>query len=360
MIKKRKQSTKPANLSKLEEKFLKACYPNKDKWSNQRYKDHCRTVLAKVSNTIQTECMAKGFVDRKDGFCLEVARVALVTVLNNLDRGGVSGMGYISSQADTVAAELKVLITASASTLSPQQREAHSAWLLALHRTFSEDYSIKSFHGLAGRVLPVDSAQRQADITLKDGLCAHLKQQAEVHIARMKREKEEKEEKQRQGITAPRALSSWSISDPIIKKARQKEEDIRRFYEPCRYIDKPGDWAIVAEAIKYHPGPLPRHRVDYRDFPGVSYESRGKVALEIIVTYLLNSDPNFFSNEHKQAEGHDSYSRERAHRSSIESPSLDGSDSGLTCVESTPTSLNLKQARTRSLESLTRSLTLNF
>ena len=158
VVKKRTPSKKPIDLPKLEEKVLKYCYPNKDKWGNMKHKYHCTDVFQKVEKIIQKECFDKGFVERKDPFALEVARVIMVTIGSHLDSGAVSGMGRAGYQASCVASKISSIIDAVLPNLTTEMATEHSKWIKAVDMLFRIDYCVPDFHPLYGKVLQNEAA----------------------------------------------------------------------------------------------------------------------------------------------------------------------------------------------------------
>lgn len=70
VLKKRKMSTKPADLHALRARIRTKCDPDKRKWSDQRYKDHCGNVMSMCEKMIDVEIFRKGY--STDEFALEV------------------------------------------------------------------------------------------------------------------------------------------------------------------------------------------------------------------------------------------------------------------------------------------------
>ena len=118
VLKKRKPSTKPADLDALKARVHNKAHADDSKWSNNQFKRHAENVVGLCNTIIDKEAFEKGFVERADPFALEVA----LAVLQQLDAewDHLSGQGYSSWETTCLADTLTKLAHAfSRSNLSP-------------------------------------------------------------------------------------------------------------------------------------------------------------------------------------------------------------------------------------------------
>jgi hypothetical protein len=130
VLKKRKASTKKADLAKLKERVVKKCWPNKDTWSNRKFKDHFPyMVLDTCNDIIQKEAIAKGFAASGDPFALEVCRAVITAILEN--KGGITGWGYAgcSGGLGVCGDYLKEIVGRVKSNLTPDEVITHKSWI---------------------------------------------------------------------------------------------------------------------------------------------------------------------------------------------------------------------------------------
>lgn len=92
VLKKRKVSENMPDLEKLYARLSDKCFPDKSKWSNQKFKDHAMNVFSAANKMIETDCFARGFIDRKDVRGLDIIKT-VCEALSDQEKG-ITGWGY--------------------------------------------------------------------------------------------------------------------------------------------------------------------------------------------------------------------------------------------------------------------------
>ena len=80
------------DLEKLYERLSDKCFPDKSKWSNQKFKDHAMDVFSAANKMIETDCFARGFIERKDVQGLDIVETVCSALVDQ--QGGLTGLGY--------------------------------------------------------------------------------------------------------------------------------------------------------------------------------------------------------------------------------------------------------------------------
>mmetsp|Transcript_149 Transcript_149/g.378 ORF Transcript_149/g.378 Transcript_149/m.378 type:complete len:207 (-) Transcript_149:143-763(-) len=99
--------TKPGNLEAMASRVAKKIYADKEKWSNNKFKEHCSDVISLMSNIIRKEVVDKGFPARVDPFAVHVVASVVGELARTQDLGDcdwpLSGFGRCEFEAKMLA-----------------------------------------------------------------------------------------------------------------------------------------------------------------------------------------------------------------------------------------------------------------
>jgi len=98
VLKKRKPNTAMPNLDKLRERVEKKVFaPDRSKWSDAKYKDHCGDVMRCAAGVVEKQALGKGFAAARDPVAVDVCAAVLEPVLEGWD--GMTGQGRCNYDA---------------------------------------------------------------------------------------------------------------------------------------------------------------------------------------------------------------------------------------------------------------------